>query len=87
MAESSYDEFLSDFGDGLNEQELARLLADSRATNDREVRLLVKQYRTLRQSCRALIKAIEVTSTVDELRNHPIVRDARFLVGELRSTS
>ena len=81
MAESTHDEFLADFGDSLSEKDLDRLLAQSRASDDREVRVLVKQYRTLRDSCGALIAAIEAGSTAEELRKSPTLQFARFLVG------
>ena len=47
--ETSEEEFLEDFGASLTQEELDQLLERARRTDDRDVRMLVKQFTTLRR--------------------------------------
>jgi len=77
----SYDEFLDDFGStGLTDAELAQLLARARSTNDRELRLLIKQYRALRRAAGWVLESLEEGSDVAGIRTAEPTRLLRFLV-------
>jgi hypothetical protein len=81
MRDSTNDEFLEDFGDSLTDEQLQHVLAQARAAEDREVRLLVKQYLTLRRATRWLLAEVERASDISSLRQSEVARLARFCAG------
>ena len=82
MDDSSYDEFLSDFGDSLRRAELEALLKRARVAEDRELRLLVKQYLTLKQTMQQLLAQLDGGKNVSVVRDGDVARFARFLVND-----
>ena len=64
MAEEIEAEFLEDFGASLQPADLDRLLQRARDTGDRELRLLVLQYQTLRRVAADALYALEARGVV-----------------------
>ena len=56
---TSEKEFYEDFGDSLKPHELAQLLERARVNDDRDVRLLVKQYQALRRAATDLLTELD----------------------------
>lgn len=81
MDGSADDEFLEDFGAALTDEQIQRLLALARAVEDRELRLLLKQYLTLRRATRWLVAEVDGASDLAGLRAGEGVRFARFCAG------
>ena len=81
MDESSEEEFFEDFGSGLSDEALAALLVRARASGDRDVRLLVKQYRALRRATRDLLATLGEAPDLAVARDGAPAQLARVLTG------
>ena len=80
-AEAEENEFWEDFGtEGLSEAELDSLLHRARETQDRELRLLVKQFHALRWISEAMLTQIENGEASSLPPNFALLRIARFLI-------
>lgn len=74
-------EFLEDFGAvALSEAELDVLLERARATNDAQLRRLVKQHRAVRFAGEAFLAHVESTQGPAVIDGSPKLKIARFLL-------
>lgn len=75
------EEFLEDFGEqALSVADLERLLERARATNDRDLRILVKQYQALKRVTGELLERTESTLRGSQSQQDQILKLAHFLV-------
>lgn len=78
---SEEEEFLEDFGaPALSDTELEALLERARATDDTELRRLVKQHRAIRFAGEMLLRHVESTQGPAFIDANPTLRVARFLL-------
>ena len=80
MRDSSEGEFYADFGDSLADAELDALLERARVADDRQVRLLVKQYLGMRATARQLLSELDAASDLRAVRDGENTRFLRALV-------
>jgi hypothetical protein len=74
-------EFLEDFGErGLTSSQLEVLLERARTTDDRELRLLVKQHRLLQRVAEELLERVERSTAVDEAARDQGIGLARLVI-------
>ncbi|MBX3193388.1 MAG: hypothetical protein KF819_40775 [Labilithrix sp.] len=75
------EEFLEDFGAvALSDSELEALLERARATDDAELRRLVKQHRAVRYAGEALLSHVESTQGLAVINANPMLKIARFFL-------
>ena len=75
------DEFFEDFGAAaISDSDLEVLLNRGRENGDRELRLLVKQFQTLRHVSALLLERIEAACSPEELAGDQVVKLGRFVV-------
>jgi hypothetical protein len=75
------EEFLEDFGEqALSAADLERLLERACATNDRDLRVLVKQYQALKHVTGELLERTESTLRGSQSQQDQILKLAHFLI-------
>lgn len=75
------DEFLEDFDEqALSAADLERLLDRARTTNDRDLRVLVKQYQALKRVSEELLERTESTLRGSQSQQDHILKLAHFLI-------
>jgi hypothetical protein len=75
------EEFFDDFGAAaIPDSELRMLLNRARENGDRELRLLVKQFQTLRYVSALLLERLEAAYSPEELAADQVIKLGRFIV-------
>jgi hypothetical protein len=75
------EEFLEDFGEqALSVADLERLLERARTMNDRDLRVLVKQYQALKRVTGELLERTESTLRGSQSQQNQILKLAHFLI-------
>jgi hypothetical protein len=76
--EEPLDEFLEDFGGPVpSEEDLESVLSRARVTEDRTLRLVVKEVKMRRWLCRLLLERLELGEVMPD---DQLIKMARFLV-------
>ena len=85
MAEDSEEEFDEDFGYSLRPPDVERVLERARQAGDQEVRLLAKQYQTLRRVAADLLAQLEEQGVLPVEPPGAVGEPVSYPVGFLRS--
>ena len=81
MTTGTDEAFFEDFGAAaISDAELEALLILAQENDDRELRLLVKQFRTLRRVSALLLERIEAVYSAEKLASDQFVKLSRFIV-------